>query len=160
MMIEAVQESDRAFQRIVRMLNASEQSSVKVREKLARAGFEGATVEEAVDRARRCGIIDDHRYAEVLVRSAISQGKGFCFVRAELDALGIALDEVEAYQEHEAQAAHEPSVSDEARAMAFLETYPPRAKNLRDAAFRKLMSKGYGSDLAMSVARRWSEARR
>lgn len=152
--------ADRAFQRIVRMLNASEQSSVKVREKLARAGYVDTVIDEAISRAQGCGIIDDMRYAEVLVRSAISQDKGFRFVRVELEELDIRLDDVVAYQEYEEKALTEPSLSDSERAFAFLETHPPRAKNLRDAAFRKLMGKGYDSDTAVSVARRWSEAQR
>lgn len=159
-MPDIIQDADRAFQRIVRMLNASEQSSAKVREKLARAGFDDDIVEQAVLRAQECGIVDDARYAEVLVRSTISQNKGFRFARTELEDLGIALEDVTAYQEHEDRAAAEPSMSDEDRAMIFLKTHPPHAKNLRDAAFRKLMGKGYDSDTAASVARRWSEAQR
>lgn len=160
MMPDIDQDAERAFQRIVRMLNASEQSSSKVREKLARAGYDDDIVEQAVSRAQACGIVDDARYAEVLVRSTISQNKGFRFVRTELEELGIALEDVAAYQEHEEQIIVEPSMSDEDRAMAFLETHPPHAKNLRDAAFRKLMGKGYDTDMAASVARRWSEAQR
>ena len=159
-MPDIVQDAERAFARVVRMLNASEQSSAKVREKLARAGYDDDIIERTVARAQACGIIDDSRYANVLVRSTISQGKGFRFARSELDELGIALEDVVAYQEHEEQTFSEPSLCDDDRAMAFLEAHPPRAKNLRDAAFRKLMGKGYGADTAMSVARRWSEAQR
>lgn len=159
MMLETFDETDRAFQRIVRMLNASEQSSLKVKEKLARAGYDDDIAETAVSRAQECGVIDDARYAEMLVRSALSQGKGFRFVRVELDALGIALEDVAAYQEYEERAFVESAMDDESRAMTFLEVHPPRAKNLREAAFRKLMTQGYDADTAVSVARRWFEAR-
>ena len=159
-MSELVQDAERAFQRVVRMLNASEQSSLKVREKLARAGYEDDIIEQAISRARACGIIDDSRYAETLVRSTISQGKGFRFAQAELEKLGIMLEDVAAYREHEENSFDDASLTDEERALAFLEAHPPRAKNLRDAAFRKLMGKGYGPETAASVARRWCEATR
>lgn len=155
-----IQDADRAFARIVRMLNASEQSSIKVREKLARAGYDEDIVDQAISHARECGIIDDSRYAETLIRSTISQGKGFRFVRAELEELGIDLEDVEAYRDHKDRTCADASPSDDERALAFLQTHPPRAKNLRDAAFRKLMGKGYDTDTAASVARRWSEAQR
>ena len=44
-----------------------------------------------------------------------------------------------------------------ARALAVLDRRPPRAKNLRDAAYRRLVQKGYGSSVASSAARRWCE---
>ena len=37
-----------------------------------------------------------------------------------------------------------------ARALAVLDRRPPRAKNLRDAAYRRLVQKGYGSSVASS----------
>lgn len=150
-------DGERAFQRVLRMLNASEQSSAKVRRKLERAGYGDATIEGAISRAQEHGILDDARYAEVLVRSAISQNKGFRPVRAELAELGIALEDVEAFREHMQRQGEDPASTELMRARALLDAHPPRAKNLRDAAFRKLMAKGYDVDVATEAARSWSE---
>lgn len=149
-------DGERAFQRVLRMLSASEQSSAKVRRKLIHAGFDEEVVESALARARDAGILDDARYAEVLVRSTISQNKGFRPVAEELEELGIALEEVEAFQEQRRCASDDPARSDAARARTLLDAHPPRAKNLRDAAFRKLMSKGFDRDLAAETARAWA----
>lgn len=148
---------ERAFQRVLRMLNASEQSSQKVRRKLEHAGYGEATIDRTLDRARCCGILDDGRYAEMLVRSALSQNRGFRAVSIELEELGISLEEVSAYQEHERRQDEDPLASDAMRARAALRAHPPRAKNVRDAAFRKLLAKGYDTDVACEVARWWSE---
>lgn len=150
-------DEERAFQRVLRMLNASEQSSQKVRRKLEHAGYEEVTIERALDRARCCGILDDRRYAEMLVRSALSQNKGFRSVSIELEELGISLEEVSTYQEHQRRGDEDPLATDVMRAREVLRAHPPRAKNVRNAAFRKLLAKGYDTDVACEVARWWSE---
>ena len=43
------------------------------------------------------------------------------------------------------------------RAYRFIAAHPTRAKNKRDAAYRKLIQRGFGSDAAASAARRWAE---
>lgn len=154
---QVLSDEERAFQRVVRMMNASEQSSVKVRCKLAHAGFDEDLVERAIARARACGILDDARYAEVLVRSALSRNKGLRAVSVELEELGIALDEVEAFREQRERERCDPSSSDAMRARALLESRPPRAKNLYAAAFRRLMAKGYDTDVATEAARWWAD---
>ena len=66
---------------------------------------------------------------------------------------GEASVSLDAWQEHAAQG---PEVERE-RALALLRRRPPRAKNARDAAFRKLVGQGYSTDVAGSVARQWAE---
>lgn len=151
-------DAEGAFQRLVAMLNASEQSSAKVRKKLCAAGFDDFVVEGAIERAREYGILDDARYAELLVRSTLSQGKGFRGARAELEELGIDIGEVDAFREYEEAQQLDPASGDAARALALLQAHPPRAKNQRDAAFRKLMAKGYDIDVCSQVAREWAES--
>ena len=43
------------------------------------------------------------------------------------------------------------------RALALLRRRPPRAKQAREAAFRKLVGQGFPTDIASSAARLWSE---
>lgn len=150
-------EEERAYQRVLRMLSASEQSSRKVRAKLERAGYSDELIERTIERARDHGILDDARYAEMLVRSALSQNKGMRAVSAELDELGIALEEVEAYREQRMRERQDASGGEVMRARMLLESRPPRAKNIRDAAFRRLMSKGYDADIAAEVAQWWAD---
>lgn len=106
-----------------------------------------------MDRALSCGLVDDARYAEVLVRSRLSQGRGAQGIAAELDALGIDASVVPGWPE-EFAVDHESEVE---RALALLDRKPPRAKNGRDAAFRRLVQKGFGASVASTAARVWSE---
>ena len=93
-------EDERAFQKIVRVVNIREQSTVTMRRKLEQAGFDEEAVETALERACDAWLIDDRRYAEALVRATLASGKGLRSAERELEGLGIALEEVEAFQDH------------------------------------------------------------
>lgn len=144
---------DEAYQKILRSLSVREQSTHRMREKLLRADISPEAAEAALEKAVGSRIIDDTRYAEALVRSTLAAGKGLRLVEKELGELGVVLDELEAYQDHCSTDAE----SDLDRAMALLQRHPPRAKNKREAAYRKLVSKGYTSDVAVQASRLWSE---
>ncbi|MCQ4848144.1 RecX family transcriptional regulator [Gordonibacter pamelaeae] len=145
--------AERAFRKIERLALAREQASAALRARLAREGFAPEAADAAVDRALSCGLVDDARYAEVLVRSRLSQGRGAQGIAAELDALGIDASVVPGWPE-EFAVDHESEVE---RALALLDRKPPRAKNRRDAAFRRLVQKGFGASVASTAARVWSE---
>ena len=149
----AADEAERAFRKIERLALAREQASAALRARLAREGFAPEAASAAVDRALSCGLVDDARYAEVLVRSRLSQGRGAQGIAAELDALGIDASVVPGWPE-EFAVDHESEVE---RALALLDRKPPRAKNGRDAAFRRLVQKGFGASVASTAARVWSE---
>lgn len=148
---------ERAFRKIERLACVREQASEALRRRLVREGFCEDAVEEAVARALACGLVDDLRYADVLVRSRLSQGKGRRGIVAELEDLGIAVDEVASLSEGQRVGDDAAEIS---RAIALLERKPPRSKNAREAAYRKLIQKGYGSSVASSAARQWHESLR
>ena len=111
-----------------------------------------AGVEAALDRALACGLVDDGRFADVLVRSRLAQGRGRRGIAAELESLGIDADGVEAL------AAADDDAGEVDRALALLDRKPPRAKNRRDAAYRRLAQKGFSASVSSSAARLWCEA--
>ena len=82
-------EAERAFRKIERLACSREQASEALRRRLARDGFSAEAAEAAVGRAVSCGLVDDRRYADVLVRSRLAQGRGVQGIRAELASLGI-----------------------------------------------------------------------
>ncbi len=135
---------------------AREQASAALRARLVREGFPPEAADAAVGRALACGLVDDARYAEVLVRSRLSQGRGAQGIAAELESLGIDASVVPGWPE-EFAVDHESEV---ARALALLDRKPPRAKNKRDAAYRRLAQKGFGASVASTAARIWSEGGR
>lgn len=146
-----------AFHKIERLLRAREHPRAALLERLVRDGYSEEVARSAVDRAARCGLVSDERFADVLVRSRLSQGKGLQGIASELERLEIDPWSVDAYR----RAADGESGPDElARALDVLTAKPPRSKRPRDAAFRKLMQKGFGADVASSAARIWHEEHR
>ena len=146
-------DANAAFKKIVDLVNASDKSELQIRSRLSDKGFDEISIDEAVNRAKNYGFIDDRRYANVLIRSRISQGKGIAGIERELRSHNIEPIDVEGWPD-------EYFTSDEdelERALSYLDRKPPRSKNLRDGAFRKLVQKGYSTSIASSAARIWAE---
>lgn len=142
-----------AFAKIIRCANAKEQSTVKMKEKLIYAGFAEQAAEAALERAMRLHIIDDIRYAECLIRSALSQGKGLQFVVKEIESLEIDIYELEAYQDYLRD--HAEAMTE--RALQYLRQHRCHSKNPKASCYRKLMSRGYGSRVAAEAAELYCE---
>lgn len=142
-----------AFRKIERLCLVREQACEQLRQRLARDGFEPEAVEAALSRALACGLVDDARFADVLVRSRLAQGRGRRGIAAELEGLGIDADSVDALAAGDGDDAGEVE-----RALALLERKPPRAKNRRDAAYRRLAQKGFSASVSSTAARLWCEA--
>lgn len=146
-------EVERAFRKIERLACRREQASEALRRRLVREGFEEEAVEEALGHAMRCGLVDDGRYAEVLVRSRLAQGRGRRGIAAELAGLGIDAEAVAPLSD-----GFEGDEGEVERALDLLDRKPPRSKNRREAAYRRLVQKGFAADAAVTAARLWCEA--
>lgn len=147
-------DGQQAFRKIERLALMREQASASLRTRLKREGFSDQAIDEALGRACACGLVDDTRYADVLIRSRISQGRGAQGIAAELAALGIDITAVRGWPD-EFAVDHDSEIN---RALALLESKPPRAKNKRAAAYRRLMQKGFGASVALTAARLWTES--
>ncbi|MEQ3362639.1 regulatory protein RecX [Raoultibacter massiliensis] len=143
-------EAFEAYKKIQRLASVSERSTKALRERLAKDGYAPEAVDEAIERAVSYGIVDDRRYAEAYVRTKLRAGKGRRGIESDLRDLGIDPEEIGEWCESD-----DDEVS---RALVVLEKRPPTAKNKRDAAYRRLISKGYSSSAAQSAARMWSES--
>ena len=146
-------ERSRAFAKVSRIVSQAEKSSKQVRDRLKRDGFSEEAIEYSLGRALRSGMIDDARYAEWLVRSRLRQGRGLSGVERELAEIGYRLEDLRGWPE-EFEYAEEDEIQ---RAIGFLEKHPPKAKNLRDSAYRKLAAKGFSSECSSTAARIWCE---
>lgn len=149
------EQTAKAWAKVLRSASVREQSTVRMRGKLRQAGFSEDVIEQVLNRAVQSHVIDDNRYSDALVRSAIAQGKGLEIVRREIEELDVPFDDLQAvkdYRENEGANEH-------ARAISVLERFPPTAKNKREAAFRKLLNKGFSVSVAASAARTWTEMR-
>lgn len=145
--------AEAAFQKILHWVSVRERSSVYIRDRLIRDEYPPDAVEEALDRAVRIHAVDDRRYSDALIRMKLAAGRGLRDAETEIESLGIEPSSLDAWREH----AERGSDAEVDRAFALLQRRPPRAKHLREAAFRKLVSQGYSTDVASTAARRWSE---
>ena len=151
--LEDTDTPEKAFKRIVAILNVADKSELAIRQKLEACGFSELSIEESVSRAKEYGFIDDKRYGELLVRSRVAQGKGSLGIEHELRSNGIEPESVPGFP-HEFNIEFEQELE---RALQILERKPPHSKNKRDAAYRKLVQKGYPSQVASTAARSWFE---
>ena len=131
-----------------------EHASTLLRKRLISNGFDEHVAFEAVQRAIDCGLVCDERYADVLVRSRLSQGKGLRGIAFELEQADIDPCSVPAYQD---ALSNENGPDELTRALRLLDAKPPKAKRTREAAYRKLVQKGYTSSVAASAARIFEE---
>ena len=145
--------SQAAFERIVRLVSHRDRSSEELRRRLVDSGFSTEAAQEALRRAKACGLIDDARFAEAFIRTALARGKGIAGIERSLADFGVETSAVEGWPDEFVS----EEESELERALSVLKRTPPRSKNLREGAYRKLVSKGFSSSIAQSAARRWVE---
>lgn len=147
--------ADEAYQQILRWVSVRERSTAYLRSRLLKAEYSPQAIDEALAKACRVRVVDDRRYADALVRMTLAAGKGLSNVEREISELGIEPATLDAWKEH-SELGREFDIE---RALTVLQRKPPRAKNQREAAFRRLISQGYGTDVASAAARLWAEQR-
>ena len=178
-MAERTEDETKAFEKVTRLACARERGSRELIDRLVRDGFTREVAESAVQRALDCGLIDDVRYGAVLVRTRVAQGRGRKGIEDELDRAGITATDIPGWpDEFFSLSGFDPfrvASNDEdgligcsfgckfneeqevERALALLRRKPPRSKNVRASAYRKLMTKGYSSSVASAATRRFME---
>jgi regulatory protein len=79
-----------AYDKALGLLARREHSRKELKTKLRQGGYEGEETVDALDRLGAQHYQDDDRFAEVLLRSRISQGYGPMRLRVELKSHGLA----------------------------------------------------------------------
>jgi len=143
-----------ALKRIEYLVSFQERCSKDMQERLVREGFSSEIAEEAVVRACSCGLINDARYAEILINSRLRSKKGKPGIERELRNLGIDVESLTCWQD--AFEKHDEN-SEVDRALALLTAKPPRSSQPQRTAYAKLIGKGYSSSVASTASRLWWE---
>lgn len=173
------EDETKAFEKVTRLACARERGSRELTERLVRDGFSREVAESTVQRALDCGLVDDVRYGAVLVRTRVAQGRGRKGIEDELDRAGITATDIPGWpDEFFSLSGFDPfrAADDDEdglvgcsfgcessdgqeveRALALLRKKPPRSKNVRASAYRKLVTKGYSSSVASAATRRFME---
>ena len=145
-------EQERAFRKIERLACHREQASEALRRRLTREGFEAAAVDEALARAERCGLVttaDMRRcsFAAALRRDEVGgASQPSWLVSASMRRWS-----------RRSRTAPWRTAGEVERALDLLHRKPPRAKNRREAAYRRLIQKGFAADIAVTAARLWCD---
>ena len=145
-----------AFAEGLRLLARRELSEAQIRERLARKAFEPPLIEDAIDRLRRSGAIDDARVALAAARTeALVKRHGRLRVERQLAAIGIAAAVAARAVEEVFAAVEEPALIDRALARRLR---GPNARIADAAHFRRLhqylVRQGFPPEAVTALLRR------
>lgn len=142
-----------AFRKIERLLSVRDRSIAETRDRLQRDRFTEHAISEALERAIRCGYLDDIRFADSFIRSRLRASKGINGIARELKRHRIDAYALTGFPD----VFLEEQGSQLDNALRLLERKPPRAKNKRQAAYAKLIRNGFSSSIASSAVKQWFE---
>jgi regulatory protein len=141
--------ADDALARIVRLVGVRDRAVKEMRERLAQEDFAEQQIEQALERAISCGILDDERFATSYVKGKSRSGWGAQRIERELKRFGIILTDFENYQDIADEQFDEQTQID--KAIQALAKHHSNSKNQHQAKYRYLISKGYSSATAQSA---------
>lgn len=126
----------------LRALGRREHSAEQLRRKLEFRGYDEATAADAVGELAERGWQSDSRFAEMLIRSRVSQGYGRLYIEGDLRVAGVP--------DAEASAALEAADVDWAQAAIDLHARKfgaaPETMQDRNKQYRYLAARGFTSD--------------
>lgn len=131
-----------ARDRALRALGRREHSAAQLKQKLEWRGYTAVTAEQVIGDLAERGWQSDDRYAEVLIRSRVSQGYGRLYIEAELEVAKVPADRI--------AAAFAEADVDWRQAATELHTrrfgHAPQTLAERQKQHRYLAGRGFGAD--------------
>lgn len=144
-------DSEKAFRKIELLLSVRDRSVLEIKNRLIREQYSQSAISESIDRALRCGYLNDDRFADYFIRSKLRASKGISGIIRDLKDHGIDATLIPGFPD----VFLEDSGSQLENAVRLLQRKPPRAKNQRQAAYAKLIRNGYSSNIASQAVRAW-----
>lgn len=134
--------------RAIQLLARREHSARELKRKLEARGVGADEAAAAVEEVAREGWQSDARYAEMLVRSRVSQGHGPVRIEAELELAGLPADQIRAALD--GADVDWRALAAEVRARRF--AAPPASSAERAKQYRFLQNRGFdGSQIAAAL---------
>jgi regulatory protein len=137
----------RAWDRALRLLAARDRSEQEIRNRLVAGGASTAATTATLRRLRRYGYVDDQRFALSAAEQARRRGYGSEYVRAQLDAKGVADQLIE--QAVRAHFDDEAELARRALACRFPEELPQPAERAKAARF--LLRRGFPEAVVFAI---------
>lgn len=135
-----------AYVRALRLLTVRERSTKELHDRLANLGFEEGIIDDVIADLTKQHLLSNTRYAQCFIHDKLACGWGLERIRRDLDHQGLDISAVPGYPEEFIE-------EDEyQRARAVLQRRPISSKNPQASAYRRLLSKGYSSEVASRVA--------
>lgn len=144
-----------AFGKIERLLAVRDRSVTETRSRLQRDHYTERAIAESLERALRCGYLDDARFAEGFIRMRLRALKGINGIVRDLKGHQIDAYAIPGFPD----VFLEEQGSQLDNAIRLLERKPPRAKNKKQAAYAKLIRNGFSSSVASSAVKTWMAER-
>lgn len=137
-----------AFERACSKLSARERPGGDVLNLLVQEGYPAEASQAAVDKAKRCGVISDTRYAQAFVNSKTRAGWGKARISRKLERFGLSLEDAgeEALDSLTQDREYE-------RALAAASRRAMPSKNPTEKIARFLMGRGFATGLSLRVAK-------
>jgi regulatory protein len=126
-----------------RLLAHRDRSTAELTRRLTECGYPRTTATEVVDRLVELGLVDDERFASAWTRSRTASGFGPTRIRLELREKGIADEIIADMLGDFADASTQLDA-----AIAALRGQEPRDRKDRARLIRRLVSRGFRSDVA------------
>lgn len=142
-------EGEFAFEKLAESCSARERCSSECLDKLVRSGVSRSVARQAMERAIRCGMVDDRRYADAFIAAKVRAGWGKSRIERELSLRHVDPYLLEGYPDAFFEVDEERN-----RAWALLECKPVPSKNPVEKLARFLVGKGFAPGLSLSLAKR------
>jgi regulatory protein len=140
-----------AFKKIERLLSVRDRSVTEIINRLQTEHFTEEAIHHAVQRALRCNYLNDERFADSFIRARLRASKGINGIVRDLKNHGIDAYSISGFPDSYI----EETGSQLENAIYLLERKPPRAKNIQQAAYAKLVRNGFSSSVASSAVKAW-----
>ncbi len=136
--------------KLLKLISMRDYSVESMKTKLKSSGFKDEDIDKTIEFGCKHGFLNDKRYAQNFILSKQELGWGRARIEKSLEDKGVEYLEIDGYPDE--------FFSDDSeikRAIKCISSHRTSSKNIRDAHYRYLLSKGYSSSVASRALREY-----